>query len=276
MRRTARTQRKFAAKETRAKREKLIKIVSRFNEEHTNLRFSREDAALIEFFKRKGYRGDEPFHGDKYYNPQIYSTILHAARRELGILKGKKILLVSERNFFSEFLTEVEQAQVTTHNEQVQSIGISLKENNFDAIMANNIFQYDAFRYDAKPDPALFGPIRSGRDSLLIDRDLSLGMYNELLKIEPEKKKPIMDFVRKRFRERANILSQFASKLKRGGVIIISCQNNKVLFKPQEATTAGLRIVKMNYREVTGPLNPKEQPYSYTRNKWYLTVLQKR
>lgn len=296
MPREARTKRKQSVMATRILRKERVRRVIDANKEYpgglhnkSSSRYLKEDIALETFFKRKQLDRRELL-GKEGYDPHGYSVILHEAKNAVGSLKGKRLLLVSEMDFFSSFLAEMERAKVTSHNASVQALNTKVGEGNFDAIMANRVFQIQAFKFNTKIDPAILGlkeinpkwHLIHGENSLenhLRLRRVSMGDERHLpgdLINTPEKKKRLLSFLKNRSIERTNVLLQFASKLKKGGFILLCCQNEKVVFKPQEATQAGFRILKMNVVKEIPPKDSRENDYSYAWDYWYVTILQKK
>jgi hypothetical protein len=155
---------------------------------------------------------------------ELFAGLYKEMRGQLGNLQGKKILTVSERQDFIRFLTEGEKANVTPLSFRggvFQEMNLSHIAGTMDCLIANAVFERDAFFYTAMDYPASirFKDKSENLKATVAERIKTLGKMNEVLK--------------------------------KGGKVIITGTSSKTMFKPQEITQAGFRILKLNHPDTT-------------------------
>jgi len=155
---------------------------------------------------------------------ELFIGLYQEMRNQLGNLGGKKVLTVSERPDFIRFLAEGEKANVTPlsfRGGTFQEMNLSHIAGKMDCIIANAVFERDAFFYTAMDYPASirFNDRSENMKATIKERLTTLGKMNE--------------------------------SLKKGGKVIITGTSSKTMFKPQEIAQAGFRILKLNHPDTT-------------------------
>ncbi|MFA6065277.1 MAG: hypothetical protein WCW44_03780 [archaeon] len=155
---------------------------------------------------------------------ELFIGLYKEMRNQLGNLTGKKVLTISERSDFIRFLTEGEKANVTPlsfRGGTFQEMNLSHIAGKMDCIVANAVFERDAFFYTAMDFPA----------------SIRFNDRSENLKAT--------------VKERMTTLGKMREALKIGGKVIITGTSSKTMFKPQEIAQAGFRIIKLNQPDMT-------------------------
>jgi len=229
---------------------------------------------FADWFESKGIKRDGMFGGFGFSGPQHYFTLLHATQSTLGGLRGKKLLLISERDFVGQFLQESEGAKVTTFNDKVHTLGQKLGESGFDAVLSNCVFQITAFKYQTNPEQALLEKIGMTQleKQFLNATEWRVRMRG---KVDERGGAEFIEFLKARSNEREQVLRDLAEKVHQGGFVISIGLNSKVLFSTQEATKAGLRIIKINApQEIVNFF--KHGPDKFEKETYFVTILQKK
>ncbi len=204
----------------------------------------------------------------------LFRGVYTEMRAQLGTLKGKNILTVSEKPGLVKFLRDGEGAKVTllyalpeggvgrrsaiNHavsllfaemrgegvlpgKERFQTGNFQHLAGQFDCVLSNGVFEKHAFEYSdgrhrlAKPPQTL----EEKQDVSILSTNL-----RNAFDVSENEVRPI--------KERIDALRNFNLVLKKGGKVIIATTSSSTVFKPREITSTGFRILKLNHPDILG------------------------